>query len=389
MKKARFWFQKNDGTPDAPIYGALFRFTDLLCRRRSDVAVDDDLIPSREKPCLFLSNHESFWDFYYIHRLLRDRNPAYVLNRLYFCMPVLGWIGRRTGMIPKRLFTTDFETPVRIMRTLRRGYSVVLFPEGRLSVDGRNNPIVENSAAFFRRLGVDLVLCRIRGAYFAGPKWRSHSYPAKVSVSAVRVLTPAEIEAMTDGELQALIASALAFDESEAQQTLYPQKDKAVGLENVLYRCADCGALYATEGVGNDLICRACGSVRTLDDRYRFTSGPAPIGDYYERIKAMERAELSALHLEVPVRAVMYREKRPRKVRSEGVCTLTAEAFSFRSAAEDLSVPLSLLPALPFSCDEEFETYFHDNLYYFYPKENRRQAARWALLVDLLNERKA
>ena len=383
----RVYFKENDGTPDSHVYLALFRFVAFLCRRRSNVVIDDALIRDHDKPFLFLSNHESFWDFYYVHRLLRGRNPSYVLNRLYFYMPVLGWIGRKTGMIPKRLFTTDFETPVRIMRTLRKGYSVVVFPEGRLSVDGRNNPIVENSASFFRRLGVDIVLGRIRGAYFAGPKWRKHSYPSEVQVSAVRVLTQDEIKTMTDDELQELIASTLAFDESAAQRNAYPQKNKAMGLENILYRCADCGALYATEGVGNDLVCRACGSVHTLDDRYRFTSGPGTIGDYYDRIKQMERAELGALHLDIPVHAVMYREKRPRKVRFEGVCTLTSETFSFRSDREDLSVPIGQLPALPFSCDEEFETYFHDNLYYFYPAENRRQAVRWALLVDLLHEK--
>ena len=205
--------------------------------------------------------------------------------------------------------------------------------------------------------------------------------------STQRILTPAQMKALSDEALQALIVAELAFDESVEEQGPFPQKDKAVGLENLLYRCADCGALYSTEGVGNDLVCRACGQVHTLDERYRFTSGPATIGDYYDQIKAMERAELTALHLETPFRAVMFQEKGPRKIRSDGVCTLTREAFSFRSDKEDLSVPLSQLPALPFSCNEEFETYFHENLYYFYPTQNRRQVVRWALLVDLLHEK--
>ena len=260
----KVYFKENDGTPDSPVYLALFKVVGFLCRRRANVVTDDALIRGHEGPYLLLSNHESFWDFYYIHRLIRDRHPAYVLNRFYFISPVLGWIGRKTGMIPKRLFTTDFETPVRIMRTMRKGYSVVVFPEGRLSLDGRDNPIVENSASFFRRLGVDIVLGNIRGAYFAGPKWRQHSYPSQVRVSAVRVLTQAEIQTMTDDELQALIAEALSFDESAVQQNTYPQANKAKGLENLLYRCADCGALYTTEGVGNDLVCRACGSVHSL-----------------------------------------------------------------------------------------------------------------------------
>ena len=384
----KVYFKENDGTPDSPVYVALFKVVGLLCRRRANVKIDDNLLAGHDGPYLFLSNHESFWDFYYISRLIRDRKPAYVLNRFYFQNPILGWIGRKTGMIPKRLFTTDFETPVRIMRTLRKGYSVVVFPEGRLSVDGRQNSIVENSASFFKRLGVDVVLGSIRGAYFAGPKWRKKSYPSEVRVRAERILTPAEMKAMSDDELQSLIAEALAFDESKEPQTSFPQKDKAVGLENLLYRCADCGALYSTEGAGNDLVCRACGRVHSLDDRYRFTDEIGTIGAYYDKIKEMERAELDGLHLETPVKAVMFREKRPRKVPSEGVCTLTREAFSFRSENEDLSVPIAQLAALPFSCDEEFETYFHENLYYFYPTENRRQVARWALIVDLLHEKK-
>lgn len=383
----KIYFKENDGTPDSPVYGALFRVADLICRRRSNVRTNDGLIRGHAGPYLLLCNHESFWDFYYVHRLVQDRNPVFVLNRFYFMNPLLSWIGRKTGMIPKRMFTADFETPIRMLRTLKRGYSVVLFPEGRLSVDGRPNPIVENSAAFFRRLGVDIALATIHGAYFASPKWRKHSYPSQVQVDVKRVLTPAQMKSMTDDELQALIAATLSFDESAQQQNVYPQKNKALGLENLLYRCADCGALYATEGMGNDLVCRACGSIHTLNEQYRFTSGPETIGAYYERIKEMERAQLSALHLEAPVRAVMFQEKRPRKVPDEGICTLTTEAFTFRSHRGTLSVPLSQLPALPFSCNEEFETYFHGNLYYFYPTENRRQVIRWALLVDLLNEK--
>ena len=35
------------------------------------------------------------------------------------------------------------------------------------------------------------------------------------------------------------------------------------------------------------------------------------------------------------------------------------------------------LRAAAFSCGEEFELYHENELHYFYPKENRRQAARW------------
>ena len=46
------------------------------------------------------------------------------------------------------------------------------------------------------------------------------------------------------------------------------------------------------------------------------------------------------------------------------------------------------LPALAFSCGEEFELYHENELHYFYPLEESKQVARWALAVDLMAERR-
>ena len=48
-------------------------------------------------------------------------------------------------------------------------------------------------------------------------------------------------------------------------------------------------------------------------------------------------------------------------------------------------IPIKQLKALPFSCGKEFECYYEEELYYFYPVENRKQCVKWSLLVDLLN----
>ena len=49
-------------------------------------------------------------------------------------------------------------------------------------------------------------------------------------------------------------------------------------------------------------------------------------------------------------------------------------------------IPVKQLKALAFTANEEFECYYGDELHYFYPKDNRLQVAKWALLVDILNE---
>ena len=382
----KVYFKENDGTPDSVIYTAFFRFAHLLRRYRQRLHVDDAGIRNLKQPYIVLCNHESFYDFYYVKQLFKTVNPAYVVNRHYISMPVIRTLAKKAGFIPKRLFRTDMITPVRILRTLKSGYPVIIFPEGRLSLTGRAYPIVEKSASFYQKLNTDLVLAKISGAYFANPKWRRRFFRSDISVSVERVIRSEEAKAMSESELNALIESTLAYDESERPQNTYRQRNKAKGLESILYRCIDCGALYTTRGEGNELRCTACGAAHRLNESYRFADAPYTIDAYYARIKTLEREELKNLHLETAVRTVVFHEKGRYKTRESGVCTLTSAGFSYRSGQKSFTIGFDALPALPFSCNEEFEVYHNDDLYYFYPQTNRRQVVRWALLVDLNKE---
>ena len=382
----KVYFKENDGTPDSVIYTAFFRFAHAVRRFSQRLHADSGETAGLQPPYIVLCNHESFYDFYYVKRLFRDVNPAYVVNRHYISMPVVRTLAKKSGFIPKRLFHTDMVTPVKILRAIRSGYPVVIFPEGRLSLTGRAYPIVEKSASFYQKLGADLVLVRISGAYFANPKWRRRFYRSDISVRVARVIRAKEARSMPEAELNRIIETTLFYDESALPQNSYPQNGKAKGLENVLYRCIDCGALYTTRGVGNDLVCSACGAAHRLDRHYRFTGAPKTIDAYYERIKALERRELPGFRLETPVKTVIYRETGRRKTRETGVCTLNEEGLTYRSAGTSFTIGFDELPALPFSCGAEFEVYHDEDLYYFYPQSNRRQVVRWALLVDLIKE---
>lgn len=382
----RVYLKENDGTPDSVIYGAFFRFVHFIRKRRQRLTLDNSLLKDVKPPYVVLCNHESFYDFYYLKQLIPDVNPAFVVNRHYISMPVIRTLAKKAGFIPKRLFHTDMVTPVKILRAIRGGYPVAIFPEGRLSLTGVQNPIVEHSASFYQKLNADLVLVKISGAYFANPKWRSAFYPSDITVRVERVITAQEAKAMTEAALNEAIESALRYDESALAQNVYPQKNKAKGLQNVLFRCIDCGALYTLRGEGNTLTCTACGAAHTLNERYRFTDAPETIHAYYRRIADAERKELDRLHLETPVKTVIFREKGRYKTRDRGVCTLTREGFAYCSARERFLIGFDELPALPFSCNREFEVYRGDDLYYFYPTVDRAQCARWALSVDLIKE---
>ena len=384
----RVCFQGGEGTPDSMMYAVIFFIVRLWLGRRQRVEIDDALLRELEPPYVLLANHESFEDFYYIFQMAHPRNPSFLVNEYYCTRPILKPMAKRGGILSKKLFTPDMAAPLGILRMIRRGYPVVIFPEGRLSPDGRSNPIVESGAALYRRLKTALVLVRVDGAYYAHPKWRKKTYRSDIRLSVRRVLSPEELAGMTDGQLDELIRSELYNDAAEHLTGRYPQKDRAVGLDGLLYRCADCGALYQTEGVADELRCRACGSRRRLDETYHFTSGPATIGAYYDAIRRMEARELDALSLRAAVRTKIFGANGGPVRREEGECTLDTKAFCYRSGTKSFEIPVEKLPALAFSCGEEFELYHEGELHYFFPLEEPRQVARWALAVDLMAEKR-
>ena len=264
-----------------------------------------------------------------------------------------------------------------------------IFPEGRLSPDGRSNPIVEG-ASFYRKLKVDLVLVRITGAYFSKPKWRKRKYQSNINLKVVRVITREELGTMTNTEVEQAIKTALYTDANETLIDTYPQADKAEGLEGLLYRCPDCGELYSTKGRGNTFFCKKCGARHTLNDRYLFEDDgkTSSIADFYDAIKALEAPELDTFELRTKVRTKIYGENGGPIRWENGECSLNSREFSYHSDKENFKVPTEDLPAMAYSCNEEFELYHNNELHYFYPEKDRQQAARWALLVDMLAERR-
>lgn len=372
------------GTPDSLMYSLIFFISALWLGGRRKICLEEERLREAEAPYILLCNHESFFDYYYLSKLKHPRRPSYLVNEYYCTRPVLRAMSRPAGIVSKKLFTRDMGTAVGILRTIRKGYPIVIFPEGRLSPDGRSNPIVEQGGALYKKMGADLVLVRLSGAYYAKPKWRKRAFRSRITVKVERVVKGEELRRMTAGEIDELIASVLYQDASRQTDQRYPRRDRAEGLENILYRCADCGALYTTRSAGSELFCTACGARHRLDEHYHFSDGAGTIPEYYDRIRALEAPGLGGIDLSARVDTRIFGANGGPVRREEGECRLTAEAFSYRSDKTDFSIPTAQMPALAFSCGEEFELYHEGELYYFYPRENPQQTARWGLLVDML-----
>ena len=384
----RVYFRGKAGTPDSMTHFILFAIVRFLFFRRHKIEVLDEKMKDVTAPYIMLVNHESFFDFYYVSKIHHPKNPTFMANEHYMSRPFAKRLSKAIGIVPKKIFCPDMASVGGMMRTLKKGYPIIIFPEAKLSSDGRSNPIVEKGGAFYKKLGVDLVLVKLSGAYFAKPKWRPHSYRSNITVSVEQVLKKEELASMDGDALDDLIAKTLYQNASVSTKTRYRQKNRAKGLEQVLYRCADCGSLYTTIGRKSELVCTHCGATHTLDESYHFTTEPYTIPAYYDAIRAMEEKEADDLCLETPVRTKIFGENGGRTRKETGICRLDPEGFHYTSESSDFTIPLEKLPAMAFSCAKEFELYYHNELHYFYPVKDPVQVIRWALFIDIFAERR-
>ena len=157
-----------------------------------------------------------------------------------------------------------------IIRTLRAGCNVALFPEGNRTWDGITGPIPPATAKMARSSGAYLVTYRMKGGYFTSPRWGgSRIRKGRMTGSVVGVYSPEELKAMSSDEVYEVICRDLyenAWETQRAEPVLYRGKAPAEHLETFLYACPECGALHTLKSKGDRIRCTKCGaSSRYLD----------------------------------------------------------------------------------------------------------------------------
>ena len=157
---------------------------------------------------LILANHQSFLDPLLVGLPL-SRPVCYLARDSLFRVPLMGWIFRRTYVIPisrEAATTTSIKAAVERMR---QGYLVGIFPEGTRSADGSVGPFKPGFLALIRRGKVPVYPVGVAGAHEAMPRGRLILRPRRVAVVFGDPLSADEIERYSArGQEDALVALA-------------------------------------------------------------------------------------------------------------------------------------------------------------------------------------
>lgn len=235
--------------------------------------------------------------------------------------------------------TTAASTVLEMMRRVRSGASVAMFPEGCRSFSGVTGTIMPSTGTLARKMGVPLVTYKIEGGYLTAPRWSDELRKGKMTGRVVGVYQPEELKKLTDAEVQALIERDLyenAFDRQRSASPMikYRSRATAAGIERAAVVCPKCEGIGTVYGDGNHVKC-SCGLSAELDE-YGFFHGDIPFETMAEwfawqadRIDALPECETETeLCRDANLSMSVIDRDHNKTVVAEGDLVLTTERIS-------------------------------------------------------------
>lgn len=168
----------------------------------SSLKVSYDEGYERERVSVYLQNHVSMLDA----NISIGSIPVPLCgleNAAHLKIPGYGWLLRISNAIPVRKGSRRFSAIVEAFRErASRGISVLAFPEGHRTLDGKVRPFKSGVFRAARDAGLPIVPIASRGAYRLMPKGTPVIRPAKIEVY---VAPQIDTEGLSDAELPLLI----------------------------------------------------------------------------------------------------------------------------------------------------------------------------------------
>ncbi len=398
---------KQTKKPPALIYLLLINIWRLALNKKLGIHFTFNVHPSKDKnPYVLISNHASRVDYLYTAPAVLPHRLNYVVGYNEFFRSHLYPIFALMHAIPKRNFVPDPHAVKEIIRVIRSGGRVCLFPEGMSSISGGGQPCAIGSGKLLKYLGVTVYYTKIAGGYMTNTKHCLDQRPGRVDIVVDRLLSPEQLKEMSADEIQALLNRELAHDDYLWNKKERVQFDghgeMAKNLHDLLYLCPKCGSVTAMKAAGDTIRCEACGNGATVNNYYDLIPFddtcviPETISHWYQLQRDKAKAEVQAADFSFSERVklgILPEFKRLTKgatslIAGDGELSLSREGLKFEGTKHgepfSFSLPTDCVPTFGMCTDiSRFYTFYKSEFYEFYPERN--DTMRWFHLTEELH----
>ena len=249
-----------------------------------------------QPPFIALGNHQGRWDWAYGTMALMPHMVRVVVTKYQLFRPE-GKLITLAKAIPKSQFAPDPGAVLEILRTIRGGGAVLMYPAGRLSEFGDDFKPFPGTYELIKKLNVPVIMLQLDGGYRTGPRY-NHGLNIKgpVVLTTSVLFTPEELQSLSEEEAVKRLDGAFCHDDFDSpNQGEYECENLIEGLEELLYICPACKSDFTMKTTADQTIkCGECGFAATMDARFRLKGEngavcPATITAWGNLIRAEER----------------------------------------------------------------------------------------------------
>lgn len=360
---------------------------------------DNREIRGIKSPILVVAPHASTLDIVPAVCTMLPRRINIVAAKDLFTWKQLKPFIYRFGAIPMNQCGMDLASIKLMKAASEQGRDLLIFPEGRTSLDGRQmyylNPSIGKLVKF---LGCTIVSLETHGVYATKPRYIKGFRRGKMTSKAKVLMTAEEVKALKPAEVYEKIKDSLMFNDNIWQQenkVRFKAKELASNLNYILYKCPRCGAEYKTEASGDELKCLECGNTV----KYTSDGHLIPVGDSvsidridlwmdYERESVAEEIKDDGYRIEKSVDMYIRDDKKHDYVKQgEGELFIDKKVIGYvgtKNGAEwRAELPLATMPTVVTKNSEGIDLIIDNKTYRFLFKEHK-YSVKYCIIVETL-----
>ena len=368
-----------------------------------DFSYDYDFSEIKGQPTILLSSHASRLEFLYTIYGFGRKDINVVCGYQNILKKGLYNLFIQFGVISKYLYQPDFVSVKNMLRVLKRGGAIGLFPEGIQSTSGSTHPINPATAQFIKSSKAHIVVCTTKGAYLATNRYSSDRKKGYIGVDYSLLFTPDMLEKLTEEQIYGMILNKISYNDfaynKVARNKYIGKKPNAYGIDKILYKCPDCKEEHTLGVNGDTVACGKCGFSVRIDEYYDLVDAkgdgcPSDIDAWYkwQRKCVAEEIKNDDFELTLCGRLCALRTdkllKAPKNqvLLSIGKAKLTNKGLFFEGMLEgqrvDFDFTAKSIYSLTCSTKGYLEFYHNNDYFMLIPNDEKNSLIKWTLASE-------
>ncbi len=384
-----------------------FAFKIISKKRNVEFVYTDEYKKIEKSQAIYLCQHKSSLDYIYLFAGMKNLNIHVLCGYQNVFQKRRFGLLKRLGVIAKMLYQPDVQATMQMLQGIKRGGSLVIFPEGIQSTSGSTHPINPATKNFIKKAGLPVVLVTIKGAYFTRTRYSTDVKKGKITVTFDKLFSAEDCKNLSKEQLHSALLERFKyneFDEFKDNKVAFKGKLPNIhGLDNIIYKCPECNSEFTFSTENDTMTCSHCGFSVKMDGYYDISNekGNLPFKNtdewYKWQRKVVAKEILSddfSLSTKVSIGRINVKKldnNYSLYYYGEGQLTLTNKGLSYVGTADGEKVNFFFEPeqvySLTMSLNHDVDMYYKNNYYNFKFLENQKHVVKWMLASEEIHNK--